>query len=141
MKTTRAQFLTTLATGMAAAALSPGRLFAAARQIPEAQGFKALIGERFRFQGTDGRGPVDLVLADFLEAPPQSRTTQFSLSFAAPGGESLKEGTYTVDQARTGTFQMFIVPTGRDASGQTLYRADFNILTTAVSQPGIARRR
>jgi hypothetical protein len=141
MKTTRVQFLTSLAAGVAGAALTPGKVFAAAGQTPDARGFRTLVGETFRFQGADGRGPVDVVLADYLEAPPQSRTTQFTLSFAAPGGESLKEGTYTVDNPRTGTFDMFIVPTGRDAKGQTLYRADFNILTTAASQPGVARRR
>ena len=141
MKTTRAQFLTSLAAGVAAAALSPGRAFAAAGRTPDARGFKTLVGETFRFQGADGRGLVDLVLADYLEGPPQSRTTQFTLSFAAPGGESLKEGTYTVDNPRTGTFDVFIVPTGRDAKGQALYRADFNILTTVVGEPGVVRRR
>ncbi len=142
MKTTRTQFLTSLAAGMAAATLSPRKLFAApAGQTPDAHGFQALVGETFRFEGAGAAGAVDLVLADFVEAPPQARTTQFTLSFAAPGGESLKEGTYTVDHPRTGTFQMFVVPIGRDAKGQALYRADFNILTTAVSQPGVARRR
>jgi hypothetical protein len=142
MKTTRTEFLTSLAAGVAAATLSPGRLLAAAAgRVPDAQGFQALVGETFRFLVPDGRGPVDLVLADFAAGPQQTRTTQFTLTLAAPGGERLKEGTYTVEQERTGTFQMFVVPTGQDAKGRTLYRADFNLLTTAVSQPGIARRR
>jgi hypothetical protein len=141
MKTTRTQFLTVLATGVAVAALKPLALLGAGSEPPDSRAFKALVGETFRFQGADGRGPVDLVLSDYTEAPQRSGTRQFTLTLVAPGGENLREGTYIVDQPRTGTFQMFVIPAGRDAKGQTMYRADFNLLVTVIGAPAPVRRR
>lgn len=141
MKTTRKQFLTVLATGLTAAALKPSALLAAGSESPGSRAFKSLVGETFQFRGANGRAPVDLVLADYVEAPPHSGTTQFTLTLVAPGGENLPEGTYTVDQSRTGTFQMFVVPTGRDAKGQTVYRADFNLLMAVTEAPTPVQRR
>jgi hypothetical protein len=143
MKTTRKQFVTTVATGLAAAALNPSRLLGAATgaDAPDAREFKDLVGETFRFRGPDAREPVDVVLAEYVDAPPQAGTVQFTLKLAAPGGENLREGTYSVDHPRTGTFAMFVIPTGRDAKGQTLYRADFNLLLKATGGPAPAPNR
>jgi hypothetical protein len=135
MKTTRAQFLTTLATGVAAAALGPSALLGAGPDIPDGRTLKSLVGEVFRFR------PVDVVLSDYTDLPARGGTRQFTLTLAAPGGERLPEGTYTVDQPRMGTFQMFVIPTGRDAKGQTTYRADFNLLSSVAAVPTPVRRR
>jgi hypothetical protein len=141
MKTTRKNFLATVATGLAAAALRPSALLAASEApTPAFRAFKSLVGQTFTFRGPDGRGPVDLVLSDYAESP-RFGSTQFTLTLVAPGGETLGEGTYTVDQARTGTFQMFVIPTGRDAKGQTTYRADFNLLVTVTSVPAPVHKR
>ncbi len=36
---------------------------------------------------------------------------------------------------------MFVVPTGRDAKGQALYRADFNLLIAVTGAPAPVRHR
>lgn len=141
MKTTRSQFLSTVAAGLAAAALKPSSLLGAGPGPADDRAFKALVGETFRFRGFDHRDPVDVVLSAYTEAPERAGTKQFTLTLVAPGGESLREGTYTVDNPRTGTFEMFVVPTGRDAKGQALYRADFNVLVALTSAPAPVRRR
>jgi len=134
MKTTRAQFLSTVATGIAVTALKPARALGATPVEPGGHSLKALVGETLHFQGADGRA-ADLVLTAFEEAPAKPGLHQFTLTLAAPGGEALREGTYTVDHPKTGPFPMFIVPTGRDAAGQTLFRADFNLLVAVASAP------
>lgn len=141
MKTTRKAFLSTVAAGLAAASLKPAALLGADAVPADGRAFRDLVGETFRFRAFDRRDPVDLVLAECSEAAARAGTKQFSLTLVAPGGESLREGTYTVDHARTGTFRMFVVPTGRDAKGRTAYRADFNILTAVTGAPATARRR
>jgi hypothetical protein len=144
MRTTRKKFIATVATGLAAATLRPSTLLGAGPEgpaAPDARSFKALVGETFRFRGFDRRDPVDVVLAEFVERPAHAGTKQFSLSLVAPGGEKLREGTYTVDHPKTGTFEMFVVPAGLDAKGQALYRADFNLLVAASSTPTAVQRR
>jgi hypothetical protein len=141
MKTTRAQFLTTLATGVAAAALAPSALLGAAPDTPDGRTFKSLVGEVFRFQNAWRNEPVNLVLTACTEAPPRSGTSQFTLTFVALNGERLREGTYTVDQPLAGTFPVFVVPTGLDEKGQAFYRADFNLLLVTTATPTVVRRR
>jgi hypothetical protein len=141
MKTTRAQFLTTLATGVAAAALGPSALLGAGPDVPDGRTFKALVGETFRFHGFDRRDPVDLVLTDYAERTARGSTRQFTLTLVAPGGERLREATYTVDHPKAGTFEMFVIPSGFDAKAQPLYRADFNLLVAVSSAPTAVQRR
>ena len=57
MKTTRTEFLVTVAGGLAATALSPGRLLGAPVAL-DAAGFQALVGETFTFRGPGGREPA-----------------------------------------------------------------------------------
>ncbi|HQQ77519.1 MAG TPA: hypothetical protein PLB01_09210 [Thermoanaerobaculia bacterium] len=141
MKTTRAQFLTTLATGVAAAALGPSSLLGAGPDVPDGRAFKALVGETFRFRGFERRDPVDLVLTDYSERALRGSTRQFTLTLVAPGGERLREATYTVDHPKAGTFEMFVIPAGFDAKAQPLYRADFNLLVAVSGAPTTVQRR
>ena len=142
MKTTRAQFLTTLATGVAAAALRPTALLGAAGSAPpEGRLLKSLVGEVFRFQNAWRNEPVNLLLTAFTDASPRPGTSQFTLTFVALNGERLREGTYTVDQPLAGTFPVFVIPTGLDEKGQAFYRADFNLLLTVTSTPVTVHRR
>jgi hypothetical protein len=131
MKLTRKEFLSGLALGMAGAALRPmSALGAAAENALEPHQFKALVGKTFRVSTADSRGSIDVVLDGYSELPASAKAHQFSLTFVAPGGEQLKEGTYAVEQGQMGRFQIFVVPTRRDGQGRTFYRADFNLLTT-----------
>ena len=141
MKTTRKSFLATVATGLAAATLTPSELFAAGPEIPDGRSFKALVGETFQFRGFDRRDPVDMVLAEYTERPARAGTKQFTLTLVAPGGERLREGTYAVDHPKTGTFDMFVIPAGLDAKGQALYRADFNLLVATTASPTAVQKR
>ena len=141
MKTTRKNFLVTVATGLAATALTPTALLGATAEAPDGRTFKALVGETFQFRGFDRRDPVDVVLAEYVERPSRAGTKQFTLAFVAPGGERLREGTYTVDHPKAGTFEMFVIPAGLDAKGQALYRADFNLLVAVTSAPTAVQRR
>lgn len=143
MKTTRTQFLATIASGLAAAALKPSVLLGAGAgvEIPDARTLKSLVGEVFRFHDAWRNESLNLVLAAYREAPPRPGTNQFTLTFVAPGGESLREGTYTVDQPIAGTFPVFVVPVGLDEKGQALYRADFNLLVAVSGTPARVQRR
>lgn len=141
MKTTRTQFLSTVATGLAAVALSPSALLGAGPDVPDGRTFKALVGETFRFRGFERRDPVDLVLTDYAERTARGSTKQFTLTLVAPGSERLREATYTVDHPRAGTFEMFVIPSGFDAKGLPLYRADFNLLVAVTSAPTTVQRR
>jgi hypothetical protein len=129
MKTTRTQFLTTIATGLAAAAMNPlSALTLPEGGIPVARNFGRLVGRTFRVQTADGRGSIDVVLEAIDEKPASNGTHQFSLTFVAPGGEKLAEGTYSVEQDKMGRFPLFVTPTRRDGQGRAFYRADFNLL-------------
>ncbi len=141
MKTTRSQFLTTLATGVAAAALRPSALLGAGPDKPDGRTFKSLVGEVFQFQNAWRNESVNLVLTACTEAPPRPGTSQFTLTFVALNGERLREGTYTVDQPLVGTFPVFVIPTGLDEKGQAFYRADFNLLLNVTSTPATVHRR
>lgn len=141
MRTTRKKFLATMATGLAAATLRPSTLLGAGPARPDGRGFKALVGETFQFRGFDRRAPVDVVLSEYTERSARAGTRQFTLTLVAPGGERLREGTYTVDHPKAGTFEMFVIPAGLDAKGQALYRADFNLLVATEGAPTPVRKR
>jgi hypothetical protein len=131
MKFTRKEFLSGLALGMAGAALHPmSALGAAAEGTVEPRQFQGLVGKSFRVSTADSRGSIDVMLDAYNELPASAQAHQFSLTFVAPGGEHLKEGTYFVEQGQMGRFQIFLVPTRRDGQGREFYRADFNLLTT-----------
>ena len=130
MKTTRKQFLTTLASGLAIAASNPlSAITLGSGQAPIARNFKEFVGRTFHLTTADSRGTIDVVLEAYDERPTQDGTHQFSLTFVAPGGERLTEGTYSVEQQQMGTFQLFVSPTRRDGVGRAYYRSDFNLLT------------
>lgn len=141
MKTTRKTFLATAAAGLAATTLRPAALFGAEAALRDGRAFQDLVGETFQLRGFGRRDAVDVVLDEYTERPARSSTKQFTLTFVAPGGESLREGTYAADHPRLGTFDVFIIPAGRDAKGRALYRADFNLLLTVASAPAPVTRR
>jgi hypothetical protein len=141
MKPTRKTFITTIATGVAAVALRPSVLLGGSAEPMDAHAFQELVGTTLRFRSFDRRDAADLVLVEFTEKPSHARTRQFTLTFGAPGGDRLREGTYTVDSPRGGTFEIFVIPAGADAKGQPLYRADFNILVEAAVSPTTVKPR
>jgi len=134
---TRKQFLTSVAAGLAGAAL-PSRLLQAATTPRAAVNtvtaartvldmFSGSVGTTFLAHPA-GREAVPLTLLEVEKLRSSNGTTQFSLRFAASDGSSLPEGMLDVDHSALGSFQIFLVPTGSDAKGQSLFRADFNLL-------------
>lgn len=130
MNVTRKRFLGSLVAGVAAVATRPlSAITLPSGPAPVARGFQGLVGRTFRVTTTDSRGTIDVVLEAYDEKPTKDGTHQFSLTFVAPGGERLTEGTYSVEQQQMGTFQLFVSPTRRDGQGRAFYRSDFNLLT------------
>ena len=58
-------------------------------------------------------------------APPLQE--RFSLVFRGPRGTPLQQGTYQLQHTQLGTFDLFLVPVGRDHDG-VYYEAVFNRL-------------
>jgi len=112
--------------------------------------FAALIGASFKVTTAPGASPVWLRLSSVddppalapvniasMAVPPKSSaspiiTTGYMVSFIGPG-TSLKQGMYTFENNRLGSFHLFIVP-GADGSGT--YTAVFNLLNTPAAKPG-----
>ncbi len=132
MKITRKKFLFTVVTGVVGAAVRPlsaaTKAVGAMGSITPVRNFAQYVGRTFHVQTADSRGSIDVVLEAYDEKPSSNGTHQFSLTFVAPGGERLAEGTYTVEQEKMGRFPLFVIPTRRDGQGRTFYRADFNLL-------------
>lgn len=129
MNVTRKKFLFTVVAGVAGTAIHPlSAVTISAGTTPVARNFGAFVGRTFRVETADGRGSIDVVLEAYDERPASNGTHQFSLTFVAPGGEGLTEGTYSVEQGQLGRFPLFVVPTRRDGQGRAFYRADFNLL-------------
>ena len=133
MNVTRKKFLFTVVAGVAGAAMHP---LSAANSAGGRDGTEPLSPatsedsseRRFTSRRPTEEGSIDVVLEAIDERPPSNGTHQFSLTFVAPGGERLAEGTYTVEQERMGRFPLFVTPTRRDGQGRTFFRADFNLL-------------
>ena len=83
MKTTRKNFLATVAGSLAAAVLRPGDLLAAPPDAFEPHHFRGLVGEPFVFDPGDRSGPVYMVLAAYSDRAPSNGTHQFTLTFQA----------------------------------------------------------
>jgi hypothetical protein len=89
--------------------------------------FQPYVNTSFRFQ-VGGRSiamPLSKVTDD---RPPGTRSTGecFSLMFAGPK-PAFPQGTYAVEHAGLGRFNLFVVPVGRKSTGQD-YQALFNHL-------------
>jgi hypothetical protein len=134
---TRKQFLTSVAAGLAGAAL-PSPLLKAATTPRAAINtvtasktildmFSGSVGTTFLAHPA-GREAVALTLLDVEKVKSSDGTTQFSLRFMASGGSTLPEGILDVEHSALGSFQIFLVPAGSDGKGQPIFRADFNLL-------------
>jgi hypothetical protein len=127
VKLTRQQFLTSVATSLAAAALPSRVLKAISRPQPPSTNFQGQVGTAFQLRSATG-AVSQIVLNRFDNKAPSNGTTQFSLAFAGSSDVPLAEDTYDVQHAVLGNFKMFIIPTGSGGQDTNSYRADFNLL-------------
>lgn len=134
MKVTRKEFLSSLAVGLAGAALRPAQMLAQSADETISPGtFQRSVGTTFRLTRPSA-SPVDMILKEVVELPDSKDTVQFSLSFLAPGGENLPEKTYSFEHAQLGSLRIFVTKVRVDPNGQTWYRADYNLLQTGALQ-------
>src|SRR5262245_7707513 len=128
MRVTRKEFLSSLAVGLAGAALRPAQMLAQSADETISPGtFQRSVGTTFRLTRPSA-SPVDMILKEVVELPDSKDTVQFSLSFLAPGGENLPEKTYSFEHPELGSLRIFVTKVRTDPDGQTWYRADFNLL-------------
>jgi hypothetical protein len=91
------------------------------------QTFSPLVASSFDLltAGEDQR--ITLELTEALgtgTSPSETSREPFSLTFRGPGEPQLEQRTYPVSHPALGTFELFIVPVGRDADG-VYYEAVF----------------
>ena len=92
------------------------------------ENFKELLHSKFQVQGS--AGSVELELIEANGKPAEAVKTQlpvgnFSLLFAGPTNSFLPQQTYQFTHEKLGTFDLFIVPIGKDQNGYR-YQAIFN---------------
>jgi hypothetical protein len=68
--------------------------------------------------------PITLVEASGLRAHPHLMRQPFQLKFTGPGPRYLMQATYTVNHARLGEVEWFLVPIGQEDGG-FVYQAVF----------------
>ncbi len=95
--------------------------------------FAVLVTTRFRLRSNTA-GQIDLVLVEAATIPPiapvgavgaRARQDRFHLHFDGPEHRLLPQGIYRLEHASLGTFELFLVPIGREA-GIVRYEAVFN---------------
>jgi hypothetical protein len=139
MRVTRKEFLSTLAAGLAGAVLRPARLLAASpSDTISLETFQRYVGTSFRVIRPAGANPVNVILQEVIHGKDSKETVQFSLSFVAPGGETLAEGSFRFEHADMGAIPIFVTKVRTDPQGQTWYRADYNLLQ---SKAGVQNNR
>jgi len=70
---------------------------------------------------------VEMTLIDVAENGSSPQVESFTLSFQAPPGAPVRQGSYPVAHDALGEFELFVVPVGRDGRG-VQYEAVFNRL-------------
>ncbi len=93
--------------------------------------FEECVGSAFRIHADSG-GPIDATL---IEATPMGSRSDgsgavaqrdaFSIVFRSPAEPVLPQKIYTLEHAKLGRFELFLVPIGPDESGMR-YEAVFN---------------
>lgn len=89
--------------------------------------FTALLNTDFRIFRNSDEPAVVVKLAKAVDLGSTSRQEQFSILFCGLPEQPLGQGLYRLDHDRLGSFDLFIVPVGRDAQGYQ-YEAIFNRL-------------
>lgn len=147
MKVNRKDFLALAASGVAAAAYRPGRLFAEtlpSQSFYTPDMFAPHVGATFRITSADKDKPIDpldVTLQTVTSRTGGPETVQFSLEFMGPAGDPLESKTYLFQHPKLGSLPMFVSPARKDDQGRTWYRADFNILQNERSTPIAPPRR
>jgi len=129
----RRDFLSTCGKGLATAALGAGGAGAAARGAQprldaglERGKFAPYVGGEF-WVYEPARGIVTVRLVRIIDCKSPAGHRQFTLLFRSHPDDSLAPGTYTLENAESGRFQVYLQSAGADARGND-YRAEFNLV-------------
>jgi L-ascorbate metabolism protein UlaG (beta-lactamase superfamily) len=86
--------------------------------------FTATLNAKFQVQSNDGK-KLDLTLTSVSANEVSSHNEQFSIVFRGSLDTFLPQGIYQIMHERMGSFDLFLVPIGRNESGYE-YEAVFN---------------
>ena len=87
--------------------------------------FASLLGESFKLSSDAAAQHLELVAVQ--PRATQQPMEQFSLVLRGPAAQALEAGTYRLEHAQSGSFDMHMAPAGSDAQG-AFYRAEFSLL-------------
>jgi hypothetical protein len=91
---------------------------------PDMGTFAGLVNSRFRLR-LDEESSVEVELAELRQGSSPPSYEQFSLLFRAPAEAPPEQRIYELEHEATGSFELFLVPVGRDEGG-LLYEAVFS---------------
>ena len=92
----------------------------------EKSAFAENLKTKFR-ASLDDSNAVEVELVEIQEAPSTPRQEQFALHFRGPDDVFLPQQTYRMEHERLGTFDLMLVPIGKNEQG-FIYEAVFNRL-------------
>lgn len=95
-------------------------------ELPAHSAFAETKDTMFRVQMSGGR-ELQLQLTDVSDRKISERQEQYSITFRGPLEIFLPQGIYRLEHASLGSFDVFIVPIGKNAQGFS-YEAVFNYL-------------
>jgi len=84
--------------------------------LPGKTAFSQALKSVFYLSVGDGRS-VELTLIELRDGRSTPQQEQFALLFRGPEDILLPQGTYPVEHAQLGAFDLFFVPVGRDPAG------------------------
>ena len=88
--------------------------------------FSEHLNTKFRAHTTDDKC-VELELIEATDLGSNARQEQFSMLFRGPLDTALDQRMYKIEHASLGSFDLFVVPIGKDQSGRN-YEVIFNRL-------------
>ena len=94
----------------------------------DASMFSPWLNQTFCIQADEGTletALIEVTEKDYRYGMPEAKRKPFCLVFRGPKEKGLEQGTYKVEHAKAGSFDIFLVPIGPDEKG-LCYEAVFN---------------
>ena len=94
--------------------------------LPTHDAFVENNNSAFRLEAPSGK-KLELRLIDVSHRKVRGRQEEFSITFRSAADTFIPQGTYRFEHDKLGSFELFIVPVGKDERGHS-YEAVFNNL-------------
>jgi len=95
-------------------------------ELPAYEGFVENNNSRFTVGLPSGK-KLEVLLIDISDRRVSARQEQYSITFRSPADTFIPQGMYRFEHDKLGSFELFIVPIGKDGQGYS-YEATFNNL-------------